>query len=276
MKKKLFVVVILLISIFAVSCDSEIESLYKNIINQQNSSITNTSSNTNKSSLKDKSSYKVENIEDFQNLIIETRDYVRNGNILIEVEYFRRIGPFIENKGSSTGSGVIYKGDGNNYYALSNYHVFSNSSIYQFKITILTMDGNTSTGTLLYYDKDKDLAVVSFSLTSSFDVTIVDIDERLDNPLAKDEFLMAIGNPSGVAGNVTFGQFKGMARIANVDYEVIKHSALIYSGNSGGALVDIYGNLVGINTWGSEDSPDESFAIPLDVINEFLDESGLK
>ena len=256
------------------SCDNEISSLFGNIVSKNSS--TSVISKVSSSS-KDKSSViSVKNIEDFQDLLIHTRDEVRKGNILIEVTYYSQFGPFIETRGTSTGSGVIYKNVDNTYYAISNHHVFTNIRNYKYKIDVMTMDGSKAVGTLLSYDDEKDIAVLSFDLVNNTDVTIIDIEERLNKPLESNEFLMAIGNPSGVEGNVTFGQFKGMARISNVDYLVIEHSALIYSGNSGGALIDIYGNLVGINTWGSEEAHDVSFAIPLSVINEFLIESGYK
>jgi S1-C subfamily serine protease len=52
---------------------------------------------------------------------------------------------------------------------------------------------------------------------------------------------------------------------------VIYHSALIYSGNSGGALVDQNGLLVGMNTWSAFDSDVENYAIPLTIIHAFLE-----
>ena len=94
--------------------------------------------------------------------------------------------------------------------------------------------------------------------------------ERLEDNVVENEFVLAVGNPSGVKNIVTYGEITGYATIGNVDYEVIFHDALINPGNSGGALCDLDGNLLGINTWGTEDKDDENFAIPLSVINDFI------
>ncbi|HRY78506.1 MAG TPA: trypsin-like serine protease, partial [Candidatus Izemoplasmatales bacterium] len=55
---------------------------------------------------------------------------------------------------------------------------------------------------------------------------------------------------------------------------VIQHSATIDNGSSGGALVDVDGILVGINTWGSETDPLKSFAIPIYLVYVFLYNNG--
>ncbi|MCK7488389.1 MAG: serine protease [Bacillus subtilis] len=61
-----------------------------------------------------------------------------------------------------------------------------------------------------------------------------------------------------------------MTLIENVDFKVIYHTATIHEGSSGGALLDVDGNLLGINTWGSQNSDEDSFAVPVHIIYMFL------
>jgi S1-C subfamily serine protease len=171
-------------------------------------------------------------VAQFQDLLIATRDKTRDANVLIEVNYYTKFGPVTELVMTSTGSGVIYKQESNYYYALSNFHVFgeiNNYSLYQVKA--ITMSGDKVAASLVDYDSAIDLAVIRFDSTSLSNVNVYDVDARKDYPLNTDEFVLAIGNPSAIEGNVTFGQFIKMTNIANVDYQVIQHSALIYSGN---------------------------------------------
>ena len=100
---------------------------------------------------------------------------------------------------------------------------------------------------------------------------LIDYRSRIENNVVQEEFVLAVGNPSGVKNIVTFGRILGYSRIGNVDYTVIHHNALINPGNSGGALCDLDGNLLGLNTWGSENKDDNNFAIPLSQINDFID-----
>lgn len=209
-------------------------------------------------------------VEAFQELLLTTRDEARKSNILIFVDYYDRFGSFITKLGSSSGSGVVFELNDNNYYAISNAHVFSSNVADQIMITVETMSGFEVKAELIEIDTEIDLALIRFSSSLIDDVKLMDIHARETDFLDEGEFVLAVGNPAAIEGNVTYGEFINMERIQNVTYPVIHHSALIYSGNSGGALVDIYGNLVGINTWGSEDSPTNSYSIPLTVVLEFL------
>ena len=99
--------------------------------------------------------------------------------------------------------------------------------------------------------------------------------EIFENPeMENAEMVLAVGNPSAVNSIVTFGQYLGMVETDDVDFDVIYHSALIYPGNSGGALTDVEGRLIGINTWGVEGEAERSLAVPLEEILAFLSENG--
>ncbi len=290
MKKRFFLIISLLLTITLTSCDISLGSLIgSSNINYNSSSISsnnassvggiNSNSITSSSSnLIDSSScvcdyYVDEDLDvlEFQDLLLATRDKARNANVIVQVNYYRKFGPVTELVGTSTGSGAVYKKDSSYYYAITNFHVVENINEYPlYQIKISTMSGDVVIASIVNYDSNIDLAVVKFAATGLKNINIYDVNVRKNAPLNEGEFVLAIGNPSAIEGNVTFGEFVKMTKIANVDYEVIEHTALIYSGNSGGALVDIYGNLVGINTWGAEGEPYESFSIPLSKVIEFL------
>lgn len=207
--------------------------------------------------------------------LIETRDEIMEYNIYINVLLYSK-----QNNGpvssyilaaTSLGSGVIVYQDEDYYYILTNNHVvdYDDYAYAEYEITTYYDDiyDNDSVD-LVYTDSDYDLALFRISSTKNYNV--IDIDTRFYDELEEDEIVFAVGNPSGVENNVTFGQYVEMVNIGLVNYDVIYHTAQIASGNSGGALCDIDGNLLGINTWGTEDDSTVSYAIPLAVVHVFL------
>jgi S1-C subfamily serine protease len=66
-----------------------------------------------------------------------------------------------------------------------------------------------------------------------------------------------------------------MESISNADFQIIYHTAAIHEGSSGGALVDVDGNLLGLNTWGLDTSDEYSFAVPNYIIYMFLINNGV-
>jgi S1-C subfamily serine protease len=122
-------------------------------------------------------------------------------------------------------------------------------------------------------ESDFDLALFKVGLTAFKSGTVepVDTEERVNKVPIYGEMVLACGNPEKTTFNVTFGEYEGKASLEGVDYRVLKHSAIIYYGNSGGALTDVNGDLLGINTWGTDQSMDMGFAIGLTQIHEFLD-----
>jgi len=119
------------------------------------------------------------------------------------------------------------------------------------------------------------LAVLKFSINERTDVLVIDIFERLYYQFIPGELVLAVGNPSSLNNNVTFGEFKSMEMLKDVNFKVIYHDANIANGSSGGALVDVDGNLLGVNTWGLEDSDEFSFAIPNYIVYMFLINNGI-
>ncbi|MGH8104364.1 MAG: S1C family serine protease [bacterium] len=161
------------------------------------------------------------------------------------------------------GSGVIFDKNG---YVLTNNHVVAGAQ----EILVSLLDGRNLPGKVVGRDPDTDIAVVQ--ITADKLPVIAIGDSKL---LKKAQLVLAIGNPFGLESTVTFGVISALGRSIkpsqNVEIEnLIQIDAAINRGNSGGALVDLSGRLVGINT--AIIPPNEGhgigFAIP---INQAID-----
>lgn len=157
----------------------------------------------------------------------------------------------MQSAGSATGSGVIISEDG---YILTNNHIVSatsTSSFYQVsdatKVTVkLYNDETIYDATIIGKDETTDLAVIKIEKTGLSAATLGNSDQ-----LQVGEFSMAIGNPLGMESTVTAGIISAVNRTITSDgknYTVIQTDAAINSGNSGGALVNSKGEVIGINT----------------------------
>ena len=178
---------------------------------------------------------------------------------------------------TATGSGVIITDDG---YILTNNHVVS------------------STGSTSYYQVSKatNISVTLYNDETEYEAKIIGTDEQTDLAVLKiekngltpaeignsseikvGEFAMAIGNPLNMPSTVTTGIISATSRTItseNVTYKVIQTDAAINSGNSGGALINAEGKVIGINTLKLAGSGIEGigFAIPInDTINVYQD-----
>ncbi|MFW5838565.1 MAG: S1C family serine protease [Bacillota bacterium] len=209
----------------------------------------------------------------FQDTIMDTRDYIRTTNVSVQTTVFSD-GVFNRVVYESQGSGVLYDQDEGFYYVLTNNHVISDDDqgTPQYEI-YLTGEDESKEAELVFSDEAYDLAVLRFTYDDA--LPLINIYTRLEDPPTFNEFLLAVGSPSRVDAIVTYGEFVQMMEITEVDFDVIYHTALIYKGNSGGALVDLDGNLLGINTWGSSDDNAGSLSIPLTQIHEFLTDNDL-
>lgn len=185
--------------------------------------------------------------------------------------------------GSSTsqgsGSGIIVSSDG---YILTNNHVVnstSSSSYYQIteatKVTVKLYNDDTEyAATVVGSDSQTDLAVLKIDKTGLTAAELGDSDS-----VQVGEFAMAIGNPLGLENTVTCGIVSAKNREVQdsdtgITYTLIQTDAAINSGNSGGALVNADGKVIGINTLKLSGTGVEGigFAIPInstiDVYNE--------
>ncbi len=147
-----------------------------------------------------------------------------------------------ERKFRGLGSGVII--DAENGYIVTNYHVINDAD----KIQVALSDGREVTASLIGGDKLSDIAIIKLDkkISGLTQIKMADSDH-----LRVGDFAVAIGNPFGLGQTVTSGIISALGRsglnIENFE-NFIQTDAAINSGNSGGALVNLNGELVGINT----------------------------
>jgi len=140
---------------------------------------------------------------------------------------------------SSLGSGVIFYSNG---YILTNQHVIGDRSI---GITVELSNGRKEAAKIIGTDKGTDLAVLK--INQNEELSSIEI-ANSDN-LKIGDIVLAIGNPYGVGQSVSMGIVSATGREFNNPYsDYIQTDAAINRGNSGGALIDTSGRLVGINT----------------------------
>jgi serine protease Do len=142
-------------------------------------------------------------------------------------------------KEQSLGSGVIVSSDG---YIITNSHVVEKAEV--IKVTLY--DKQTYKGKVVGMDKKTDVAVIKIPAKNLQAIRWGDSDK-----LQVGEFVLAFGNPYGLNHTVTMGIVSALGRadVGITDYEdFIQTDAAINPGNSGGPLVNINGELIGINT----------------------------
>ena len=170
-----------------------------------------------------------------------------------------------EDDQNSLGSGVIVSPQG---YILTNYHVVEGAD----EIQVVLPDGRKAAGKLVGSDPETDLAVVRVALDKLPVVALGQVEQAKVG-----DVVLAIGNPFGVGQTVTMGIISALGRNnlhINHFENFIQTDAAINFGNSGGALIDTQGNLLGINsaiysqTGGSVGI---GFAIPVSTARSVLD-----
>ena len=190
--------------------------------------------------------------------------------------FFREFHPPIPETEKSLGSGFLWRRKGNTYYILTNYHVIRDAD----KIIVRLSDKTEYRGDqvkVVGYDARTDVAVLS-----------IETDHEL--PLAKlgdsdkirvGDWAIAIGNPFGFERTVTVGVISAKGRSGLVlpegpDYQdFIQTDAAINPGNSGGPLVNIRGEVIGMNT--AITSPVRAsvgigFAIPINLVRHVAEQ----
>jgi serine protease Do len=160
---------------------------------------------------------------------------------------------------TNAGAGVII--DGVNGYIVTNSHVVRQSQ----KVQILLYSGEELVGQVLGTDEETDLAVIK--VESSEPLPSVSLGDS--SKLKVGQFVVAIGNPYGLHDTFSFGVISGLNR-ENVNisrYEdFIQTDASINPGNSGGPLLNIRGEVVGINTAIINYAQSIGFAIPANIV----------
>lgn len=168
-----------------------------------------------------------------QQIVNQSRDSTERFNSIFD----KKRGNKIKN---SLGSGVILSSDG---YVLTNLHVVGGNTL---SVTIELYDGRKYQGRMVGIDKGTDLAVLKIQDEENSFPSI----EIEDSDLIKiGDIVLAIGNPYGLGQSVSMGIVSATGREFDNPYSnYIQTDASINKGNSGGALIDIKGQLIGINT----------------------------
>ena len=182
---------------------------------------------------------------------------------------------------SASGSGIIISEDG---YILTNNHIVSTSSSESYyevseatKLTVTLFNDDTEyEAKIIGTDEQTDLAVIKIEKTGLSKAEFADSDN-----IKVGEFAMAVGNPLGMQSSITCGVISAVNReVTDTEgkkYNLIQTDAAINSGNSGGALINSDGKVIGINTLKLSGTGVEGigFAIPInsatDVINQLKD-----
>ena len=162
---------------------------------------------------------------------------------------------------TGAGSGVIV--DAAEGLIITNHHVVADAS----QITVRLSDDRSLRAKLLGSDPGTDVALLQVEAEDLVEIDFADV-----STVAVGDYVVAIGNPFGIGQTVTSGIVSALGRagINNNNYEdFIQTDAAINQGNSGGALVDMEGSLIGINTAiisGSGGSNGIGFAVPTDMV----------
>ncbi|NJB69296.1 Do/DeqQ family serine protease [Desulfobaculum xiamenense] len=166
----------------------------------------------------------------------------------------------------SLGSGVII--DGHKGLVLTNAHVIMGATA----ISVRLLDGRSFPAELVGSDPDFDLAVLH--LENAGDLPQVALGHS--NDLLIGETVIAIGNPFGFSNTVTTGVISALGRTVRTEHgaytDFIQTDAAINPGNSGGPLLNIHGELIGVNTAIQADAEGIGFAIPIDKAQRVVDE----
>lgn len=173
------------------------------------------------------------------------------------------------------GSGVMVGKNDDTVYVLTNNHVVGDAD----EIEVVLNDGRSYTGNLVGTDALTDLALVSFETSEDIPIATLGDSESLQIG----DWVFAVGNPLGFQSTVTSGIVSAKERTAQPGSGMsgitsyIQTDAAINRGNSGGALVNLDGEVVGINTWIASQNGGSiglGFAIPINIakraINDFI------
>lgn len=257
MKKKFFISIIVLISIFSTFlCSCDVLDQIQNIVPDNSGDSTSV----------------VDEI-DYQQLINDITLKTMQSNVKVEKTCASSV---------FTGSGVIVKKKSNSvfssefdftYYCLTNNHVINglgDVKVYDYK-------GEEYPAVVLFSDADYDLALLSFE--SDYEFIVV---EFANADPKKDDVVFSVGQPESQLNAMTVGKVLSITKpseantaSSNITFDIIVHSAYINNGSSGGMLIDIDRKLVGVNYAGLEDpetgaSLNQYCAVPISKVEQFL------
>ncbi|GHV76153.1 serine protease [Spirochaetia bacterium] len=171
------------------------------------------------------------------------------------------------------GSGIIVRKTGDTYYVLTNYHVVQDANEI---VVAFNDDRDEIPAKLVGKDERKDLALVSF--ISAAPIPIAELGDS--DAVRVGDWAIAVGNPLNYMSSVTMGIISALGRTGgpggNIN-DFIQTDTSINQGNSGGALVNIRGEVIGINTWIASNSSGGGsvglgFAIPINNAKRTIDD----
>lgn len=231
-------------------------------------------------------------IAEFEDLIVAVGEKCDKGTIGVTNYGSSGVSYYLQ----STGSGFIYKGEAllingqkknindledsdqvveYNYYAITNYHVIENASV------VMAYFGEgfeEKKAKVLAVDKAKDIAVILFYS----DLYLTPLELGNSDNLKKGQFTISIGSPGGYIhfNSLTFGVISSPNRLIEDEYGenlFIQVDVSLNPGNSGGPLINLNGEVIGVNTmkiiYQNYDSL--GFSIPINVVKEFLKNNNL-
>ncbi len=227
-------------------------------------------------------------LEEYSDTGIYAANKILPSIVGITVEYTMNspyFGYSMQSTGTATGSGVIISKDG---YILTNNHVVNTSSTTSYfqvsqasKVTVKLYNDETEyEAKIIGTDESTDLAVIKIEKDNLPAAELGDSDS-----VQVGEFSMAVGNPLGMDSTVTAGIISASNRTITSDgkeFKVIQTDAAINSGNSGGALVNSKGEVIGINTLKLSGTGIEGigFAIPInstvDIYEQLISDGKVK
>ena len=265
-----------------------VPSIRSKLINNYSSNI----STSNSSSTQSNGYVTQTSLSNYSDTAVYAANKILPSIVGIKIEYTVNTQSFFGRSSSSTatasGSGIIISDDG---YILTNNHVVSSStsesnSYYQItdagKVTVTLFGDETEyEAKIVGQDEQTDLAVIKIEKTGLTKADFADSDS-----VKVGEFAMAVGNPVNMDSTVTTGIVSAVNRkITDSDgktYTCIQTDAAINSGNSGGALVNSEGKVIGINTLKLSGTGIEGigFAIPInsttDITSQLIQYSKVK
>jgi len=173
-------------------------------------------------------------------------------------------GPRYQRQVAVLGSGMVVHEDG---YVITNAHVIKGSK----KIKVVFSDSSEYPAEIISGDESKDLAVLKIPVNKKLPF----IRLGRSNDLMIGETVVAIGNPYGYANTVTSGVVSAVGRDIQIAEDfwlrgLIQTDAPINPGNSGGPLLNINGELIGVNTAVRAEAENIGFAIPVDTLVDNL------
>jgi len=179
-----------------------------------------------------------------------------------------------EHRSQGLGSGIIVRQKDGLYYVLTNHHVVDDTT----EIRVATKDNKEYPATIVGKDERKDLAMISFKSGDFYPIAALGDSDSV----RVGDWAIAMGNPLGeqFSFSVTMGIVSAVGRTGgpgNNINDFIQTDAPINQGNSGGPLVNIRGEVIGINTWIASNTSGGGnvglgFAIPINNAKRSIDE----